>query len=97
MTPPEEDYIPPLPCTDCVVMAICNAQMRQVESQLGLNAFNLYKKCSLIKDYIDEHYVTQVDDATWRTSLRPIHNFFIKDESGYNPYHKTYVTSDYRL
>jgi len=66
-------------------MAMCNSIMKQPETQLGINALAVYIRCTSVKAYIDDHYVTQIDKTTYKTSLMPIHVFFMKDYKS-NPY-----------
>ena len=70
-----------MPCVDCVTMAMCNAIMHQPEKKPGLNAFSIYRKCNLIRTYVDKHYVTQVNETTWKTSFMCIQTFFMGVDS----------------
>ena len=69
--------LPIMPCVDCITMAICNALMHRPEEKRGMNALSVYRRCSDIKDYVDEHHVTQIDKTTWKTSLMCIQVFFM--------------------
>jgi len=88
---PIERSIPTIPCHNCITMAICNALMHRPEEKMGMNAWTVYKRCSTVKDYVDEHYVAQIDRSTWKTSLIAIQVYF-KGADYTNPY----VMSDVR-
>lgn len=68
-----------IPCINCITMAICNAIMHQPEKKFGMNAFQVYKRCPLIKQHIEEHWTIQENITTWRVSLKPIQVFFVDE------------------
>ena len=68
-----------LPCSNCIVMARCNALMYKDETSRGINAFGLYKKCEILKDYIHDNFKCQTEKNIWRFSLKAVRIFFLDD------------------
>ena len=58
-------------------MARCNAKMHSDESKNGVNGYNLYRTCDILKRYISKYHTKQVDKHEWKGSLRPIYHFFL--------------------
>ena len=68
---------PPIPCKDCILMAVCNAKMYSHEDCDGMNAFDLRNKCDILSKYLEKYYSKVIDKTTTRTSLVPVHKFFM--------------------
>jgi len=79
---------PPIPCKDCILMAICNAKMHEPEKTNGSNVFDLRNECVILSNYLEKYHSTVIDETTIRTSLALVYKFFM------NGYKKSFYFSD---
>lgn len=68
----------PIPCKDCILMAICNSKMHNSKTGFLSSAYTLQKECDILKKYIDDHHSKILDSTTVEVLLSPIHEFFMK-------------------